>query len=423
MSIKRHLTDATFLLKPANRNKIGKGFLRATEVALSVAGAYEMSRKLLQETQERFMNSVVVNGTENRNVYPLLMDWVTTAAAGSRRLRMVTNETMSSRTEPGSANLWIESNTSHKVKLNGHVVHIEVTVPSDSKGRMASWSPMGMSWNASVTLSTYTKEGNKAVLELLDELSRKSRTQTSSVFISSDYEWKPSGRPVRRMMDTVVLPETVKDSLLQDIDHFLESEQFYLDHGMPWHRGYLLYGPPGTGKSSVTEAIATHTTCSIALLSLATVESDSVLYDLVSEVPKNSVLVIEDVDTVKSSEKRKEEDESKSSQNAGVTLGGLLNVLDGLMTPHGLIVIMTTNHRDKLDPALIRSGRVDYEVHLDYMSQEQFANMYAAFGGVGDAPVLKRKNVAPSQVVEAFKSSKGNREDFEKKMNLLANKS
>ena len=51
-------------------------------------------------------------------------------------------------------------------------------------------------------------------------------------------------------MDSIVLPDGLLTSLVQDVKDFLQSEHWYIRAGIPYRRGYLLYGPPGTGKST-----------------------------------------------------------------------------------------------------------------------------------------------------------------------------
>jgi hypothetical protein len=59
----------------------------------------------------------------------------------------------------------------------------------------------------------------------------------------------------------------------------------------------------------------------------------------------------------------------------GLNLSGLLNVLDGVVDTPGRIVIMTTNHPELLDPALIRPGRIDKKIMLGYMNWADMVEM------------------------------------------------
>ena len=67
-----------------------------------------------------------------------------------------------------------------------------------------------------------------------------------------------------------------------------------------------------------------------------------------------------------------------ANQN-GVTLSGLLNVLDGFTAPTGVLFVMTTNHVERLDPALLRPGRIDYKLYLGKASDRQKMELYRRF--------------------------------------------
>ena len=90
---------------------------------------------------------------------------------------------------------------------------------------------------------------------------------------------------------------------------------------------------------------------------------------LFAELPPHCIVLLEDVDTAgvgrRDSVDATQENESKSA----VTLSGLLNVLDGVSSQEGRILIMTTNHIEHLDEALIRPGRSDKKVHFKLANQ------------------------------------------------------
>src|SRR5580700_11407405 len=194
-----------------------------------------------------------------------------------------------------------------------------------------------------------------------------------------------------RLLDSVILQPGEKEHLVQDIEHFQKSRQRYERLGVPYHRGYLLYGPPGTGKTSMVSALAANFGLSIYIINLADF-NDRSLMSAVNNVPANSVLLFEDIDCMKGSQSR-----IKSSPGAGqtggamvsakevapnqngVTLSGLLNVLDGFGAPTGVLFVMTTNHVEKLDPALLRPGRIDYKLYLGKASDHQKGELYRRF--------------------------------------------
>ncbi|KIM96235.1 hypothetical protein OIDMADRAFT_78270, partial [Oidiodendron maius Zn] len=153
-----------------------------------------------------------------------------------------------------------------------------------------------------------------------------------------------------------------KRELLDDIKDFLDpvTQQWYSDRDSPYRRDYLLYGPPGTGKSSLSSAIAGHCGLNIYILNLSTI-SEAILKRLFDSLPSRCILLLEDIDAVSSNRDAETEDSHRMSKLGGVkvSLSSILNVIDGVGSQEGRILIMTTNHITRLDEAIIRPGRVD----------------------------------------------------------------
>jgi mitochondrial chaperone BCS1 len=192
-----------------------------------------------------------------------------------------------------------------------------------------------------------------------------------------------------RFLDSVVLEPGEKELLVEDVTQFRKSKQRYQRLGVPYHRGYLFYGPPGTGKTSLVSALAAHFGLSIYTINL-TDFNDRSLMNAVNQVSVNSVLLFEDIDCTKGSKARatgisgvKDNDPATPNQNAanqnGVTLSGLLNVLDGFYAPTNVLFVMTTNHVDDLDEALLRPGRIDYKLYLGKATDHQKIELYRRF--------------------------------------------
>jgi chaperone BCS1 len=102
--------------------------------------------------------------------------------------------------------------------------------------------------------------------------------------------------------------------------------------------------------------------------------SDEALSDAFAAVPANSIIILEDIDIVSAVKNRDKDDDDH-----GVTMTGMLNVLDGFQSPPGVITIMTTNRKDVLDEAIIRPGRVDLEEHLDCLDDSQLRGLCEYF--------------------------------------------
>ncbi|XWS32830.1 hypothetical protein CRYUN_Cryun22dG0023700 [Craigia yunnanensis] len=189
---------------------------------------------------------------------------------------------------------------------------------------------------------------------------------------------------------TLAMEPDKKKEIIEDLTTFSNAEEFYSRIGRAWKRGYLLYGPPGTGKSTMIAAMANLLGYDIYDLELTAVKDNTELRKLLIETSSKSIIVIEDIDCSldltgqrrKKNEKEEQEDmkdprqkltkeEPKTSQ---VTLSGLLNFIDGLWSACGgeRLIVFTTNFVEKLDPALIRKGRMDKHIELSYCGFEAF---------------------------------------------------
>lgn len=165
----------------------------------------------------------------------------------------------------------------------------------------------------------------------------------------------------------LALDSELKKMIIKDLDIFRNGKEYYRRVGRVWKRGYLLFGPPGTGKSNLIASMANHLKFDIYHLDLTDIQFSSDLQFLLLTMPSRSMLVIEDNDC--SVELQNRESSKILATNQGdnrVTLSGLLNFIDGLWSwcGEGRIILFSTNHKEKLDPALLRPGRMDVHIHL-----------------------------------------------------------
>jgi chaperone BCS1 len=191
-------------------------------------------------------------------------------------------------------------------------------------------------------------------------------------------EWQQihSYRP--RPLDSVIMPKGDKEKFIRDIEAFKKNREWYTQMGIPYRKGYLFYGPPGTGKTSLVTGLSSYFNANVYILKLADM-SDATLREAANGTEPGSFLIMEDIDCVTASSKRIVKKNNGDKKNNGVTLSGLLNVLDGLLSPDGAIFIMTTNHIEKLDPALKRPGRTDIKLLITYADKEQKQALYHRF--------------------------------------------
>jgi chaperone BCS1 len=170
----------------------------------------------------------------------------------------------------------------------------------------------------------------------------------------------------------------MKQDLLVDIRNYLDpkTQKRYQSRSMPYRRGYLFYGPPGTGKSSLSVAIAGEFGLDLYEVKIPSVATDADLEQMFQEIPPRCVVLLEDIDAVWVDRSSNEKNNQDGNHAPNCTLSGLLNVLDGVGSQEGRIVIMTTNRPDQLDSALIRPGRVDMKVLLGNISQKSAEEMF-----------------------------------------------
>jgi len=199
-------------------------------------------------------------------------------------------------------------------------------------------------------------------------------------------------RPARGI-DTVILARDKKEALLKDINEYLHprTRRWYTSHGIPYRRGYLFSGSPGTGKTSLTASLAGLFGLDLYTISLLEPHvNEGSLTNFFFNLQTRCIVLLEDIDAA--GLKRDDDDDGmmgsymmaadirfkRRRMPTPVSLSGLLNALDGVASQEGRIVIMTTNHPEKLDDALIRPGRVDMHVTFDLPAKPEMADLFVS---------------------------------------------
>jgi len=206
--------------------------------------------------------------------------------------------------------------------------------------------------------------------ELLDLYQLKTRKDIIRVyFIARDGGLNDHIPIKKRPLESVVLPNSLRYDIVQDLENFKAKEDWYHSVGVPYRRGYMLYGPPGNGKSSLVASLAGKFDACLKVINLSSLDNDSALQYAFNSVKDGDFVLLEDADCI------------TREGFSNFSLSTLLNVIDGVGARDGRILFLTTNKPDQLDEALVRPGRLDRKFHIQNATKEQAYQLYYRFFG------------------------------------------
>ncbi|KAJ7281991.1 hypothetical protein C8J57DRAFT_1448584 [Mycena rebaudengoi] len=256
--------------------------------------------------------------------------------------------------------------------------------------------PVGLILISSSVVARNNDILKKLVLEAKREYEKDAEHRVHIFLADTTYGcWRWNGARQKRPMSSIVLQPGVKDMLLADCKDFLCSEEWYAERGIPFRRGYLLHGVPGSGKTSLIHSLAGELGLDIYVVSLSSKGmSDNTLTTLMGHVPTRCILLLEDLDAAftrsvsrdatstgapTSTSSSSTTTTTAESDGSTLSLSGLLNSLDGVAAAEGRLLFATTNHIERLDPALSRPGRMDVWVNFTHATKWQAEGIFKCF--------------------------------------------
>ncbi len=230
-----------------------------------------------------------------------------------------------------------------------------------------------------LTISTLGKDIN-LLKNLYKEFNRLHLTpkDPGCYTLTDEMEWEFVSKPSLRTFDNVYLNKGKKDELLDRIDFFVNNKEFYVQRGLPYKLSIMMSGPPGTGKTSLVKALANYTGRPTYILPIASLSANGLIKALATAT--GGIVLIEDIDGTDVVNKRPTNEDTNGTIGAKLeslikpNLSAVLNAFDGVIEVNDLIIISTTNHLDKLDPAYLRPGRTDLLLEIPLLQHSDIVD-------------------------------------------------
>lgn len=331
-----------------------------------------------------------------RHVHLYLNSVNYSAASGCRRLTLSRSKSSNRISYTVAPNQTVhDAFERHRLSWTHHVETVQ-----DSLEEKRSFTLRLPKRQRQTLLSAYLSHVT-ARAEEFERVSRERRLFTNNGNGSFEAGWVSVPFRHPSTFDTLALEPELKKQIKNDLTAFAKGREFYHRVGRAWKRGYLLYGPPGSGKSSLIAAMANFLCYDVYDLELTKVSDNSELRSLLIQTTNRSIIVIEDIDcsvdltadrmTKKTTMMKSKTMRAKTTssdclkdESGRVTLSGLLNFTDGLWSCCGeeRIIVFTTNHRDNVDPALVRCGRMDVHVNLGSCGMHAFRDLVRNYLGL-----------------------------------------
>jgi chaperone BCS1 len=320
------------------------------------------------------------------------------------------------------------------------------------------------------TIKQYVDTITKNYLSSIEDLRENKKfiyTLTKTKYDDNKYElWDENLFSSTRQFSNIFFHD--KPNFIKKLDFFLNNKQWYFDKGIPYSLGIGMHGPPGTGKTSLIKAIANYTNRHVIVISLKLIKTKKELDSIFFEERYNQdnkkgsigfdkkIIVFEDIDCIGDIVLDREKKKNKSVTGLGkkidmndlndtkihvgdlletivatekiceipkiptleepITLDDILNLWDGIRETPGRIMMISSNHYQELDPALIRPGRIDITLELSYVSHATIKEMYMHLFNEAIEP-HKLENIqpdfySPAEIINIYMNEERDKDKF-----------
>lgn len=384
LNLERIITDVSALMSiasmPSGRGRLATSVSMAS-ASLSVASIVSNVYRYVQ--RKAHSGQFTLKLSENDQMFRIAENWLMQALPEDQKLAVFMHSWIyvpdgtSERTL--RYRITYDGSIEQELEIKGHKVRVATEKPeADMKSSEASRS--FRTTERAIVFTCPSAVARDAVRDALLDESVELAKSLPGLYTTRWGSFNRIADISDRPVDSVFLKEGQMERIIAHLQRFLSNRDEYKRYGIPFRTGMMMYGTPGSGKTSTATVIANVLNMDIYYISIRAMAGDQEFEETVAKVPRNSIVILEDIDAVNATKDRDTENTSTEFAN-DVSMPSLLNVLDGMQSPEGVIFIMTTNKRDSMDDAILRPGRVDLMEELDALDTFQLRSMLSYFTG------------------------------------------
>jgi hypothetical protein len=238
-------------------------------------------------------------------------------------------------------------------------------------------------------------------------MSSGTQTRHGGAIEPVNYSFDDIGRPVPDdPMETVSVTDEMQ-KVIDEAKFWLDHRQWYRDRGISWQHGFLIHGGPGVGKTSTVRTVGQILDLPVHVFRIATMDDYDFTSAWITTRGSARIVLMEDIDAVFHGR--------ENILGTSFSFDTLLNAIQGVEQEDGLLLFVTTNHLEHIDPALgrpeddgtsSRPGRVDTIVQMGSMSRDgrlKIARRILREEDLSQRIVTERPEETPAQLTDRAK--------------------